>query len=278
MEVKGGIPKWSEYYMYSVQFNALAAGNSGLQYTDGEIRIDSDADFEFMKTMYQSSDDLANVYLKYKDDTTGRYLMKNAASARTIGGRSLPVDNSGAYDFRPFIWPVPYIIKRATTFMVQAANDHAVITPTVYLTFHGAKKRIGVAPWKKPAAKMPYVYGLTRSASTLPESVVQIPANGTLTTTISIDKDSSFVATKITGSAQGNALITIQEMGRDRQWMNTSTHIRNVIGSGAEPNILPAPRYLEKGSVVSISLQDLSGAANNIELNIIGFKMFTKQR
>lgn len=274
-EEKGAMPSWKEYYVYSVLFSNLAVG-TGLAYTDGEIRIDSDADFEFVKTMYFSTNDNANVYLKYRDDSTGRFLMKTAASHRTIGGRSLAIDNSGAFDFRPFIWPLPYNIRRGTTFMVQAANAHAAITPSIYLSFHGAKLRKGLAPWKQPALKMPYVYGLTRSAATLPESVVQVAANATLTSTISIDRDSSFVITKITGSATGACLVTIQEQGRDRQWMNTAVHIRNLIGSGAEPNILPSPRFLEKGSTVSISIQDLSGAANNVELNFAGFKMFSR--
>jgi hypothetical protein len=253
----------------------LAVG-TGLAYSDGEVRIDSDADFEFVKTMYFSTNDNANVYLKYRDDSTGRFLMRSAASARTIGGRSLAVDNSGAFDFRPFLWPLPYKIRRGTTFMVQAANSHAAIAPTVYLAFHGAKVRQGIAPWKQPALKMPYVYGLTRSAATLPEGVVQIAANATVTSTISVDKDSSFCVTKITGSATGNCLVTIQEQGRDRQWSNAAVHIRNLIGSGAEPNILPSPRFLEKGSVVSISMQDLSGAANNVEMNFVGFKLFSR--
>ena len=274
-ENQGAAPTWKEYYMYSTVFTGLAVG-TGLAYTDGEVRIDSDADFEFVKTMYFSTNDNATVYLKYRDDSTGRFLMKTAASARTIGGRAISLDNSGAWDFRPFIWALPYKIRRGTTFMVQAANNNAVISPNVYLTFHGAKMRQGIAPWKQPALKMPYVYGLTRSNATLPEGVVQIPANGTITTTISVDKDSSFCVTKITGSATGNALVTIQEQGRDRQWMNTSVHVRNLLGSGAEPNILPSPRYLEKGSVVSVSMQDLSGAANNIEMNFTGFKMFSR--
>jgi hypothetical protein len=35
----GQTPMWGEYYMYSVKFAALAAGNSGLQYVDSEIKL-----------------------------------------------------------------------------------------------------------------------------------------------------------------------------------------------------------------------------------------------
>jgi len=272
---QGGAPSWKEYYIYNANFVNLPVG-TGLAYSDGEVRIDSDADFEFVKTMYSTTNDNADVYLKYRDDSTGRFLMKTAASARAIGGRSLPVDNSNSFDFRPFLWALPYKIRRGTTFMVQAANANANIAPTVQLSFHGAKIRQGIAPWKQPAMKMPYVYGLARNNNALPEGVVQIPANGTLTATISVDKDSSFVVTKMVGAATGNCLVTIQEQGRDRQWMNSAVNIRNIIGSGAEPNILPSPRFVEKGSVLTVSLQDVSGFANNVEMDFVGFKMFTR--
>jgi hypothetical protein len=277
MVMNGATPMWGEYYMYSVKFTALPAGFSGLQYSDSEIRIDSDADFNFVKTMYYSTNDLPEIKARYRDDSTGRFLTKNASRLRNIAGRSLPIDNSGSYDFRPFIWPVPYTIRRATTFLIALANEHAVIVPDVYITFHGAKIWPGIAPWKETGLKMPFVYSPSRSSSTLPEGIVQIPANGSITATISIDKDSDFVLNKLTGSAQGDALVTVQEMGRDRQWMNTATHIRNLIGGGWSPNILPAPRFLAAGSVVSVTLQDLSGFTNNIEFNLIGVKIFSKR-
>lgn len=268
------MPMWDEFYVYSLTFASLAVG-SGLSYIDGELRIDSDADFKFMKTMYHSTNDNASAIVKYKDDSSGRYLIKSGVSLRTIGGRSLALDNSGAYDFRPFVWPVPYIIRRATTFNVQIANSHGVITPTIYLSFHGGKLRPGLAPWKRPGyRKMPYVYPLSRNLTTIPEGSVQVAANQTVQASISTDKDSDFVVKKLTGSATGAALITIQDAGRDRQWMNTPVHIRNLIGSGAFPNVLAAPRFVARGSVISITIQDLSGAVNNIEFNLIGEKLF----
>lgn len=277
MPKPGVVPMWGEYYMYSVKFAALTAGNAGLIFVDSEIRIDSDADFNFVKTMYWTTNDIPEIKVRYRDDSTGRYLFKNATRLRNIAGRSEPVDNSGSMDFRPFIWPVPYNIRRATTFLIQLANEHALLAPDVYITFHGSKVWPGVAPWKEQGLKMPYSYSPGRSASTLPEGIVQIPASGSINATISVDKDSDFIVNKITGSAQGDALVTIQEMGRDRQWMNTATHIRNIIGGGWSPNVLPSPRFLPAGSVVSVNLQDLSGATNNIELNLIGVKLFSKR-
>jgi len=274
MRIEDGQVNWYEYFVYSITFSTMAVG-TGVTFIDGEMRIDSDADFQFLKTLYHSTNDLADVKVKYKDDSSGRYLIKSATSLRSIGGRSLSLDNSGSYDFRPYVWPIPYNIRRATTLTIQAANSHAIITPTIYLSFHGGKVREGIAPWKRPGyKKIPYVYTLSRNINTLPEGTVQIAANQTLSVNISTDKDSDFLVNKITGSATGNALVTIQDMGRDRQWMNTPTHIRNLIGSGAFPNVLATPRFINRGSVMSLSIQNLTAAVNNIEFNLIGQKLF----
>ncbi len=275
MKDLGGNPMWGEYFVYGVLFTNLAVG-TGNQFTDAEVRIDSDADFAFCKTTYVTSNDNADVLLRYRDDSTGRYLTKSANVMRSIAGRALSLDNSGGFDFRPFIWPEPYYIRKSTSFMVQAANADAIITPTVYLTFHGYKVRPGLAPWKIKGLRMPYVYSLTRNAVANPEGAVTIAANQTVTAIISVDKDSDFMVSKINGGADGNCLITIQEMGRDRQWMNTGIHVRNLFGNGASPNILPQPRFIPKGATITVSIQDLSGAANVVFMDLIGTKIFSR--
>lgn len=267
------IPVWGEFFLYNTTFSALTA-NSPNGYTQNEIRIDSDADFSFIKTMYFPTNDNPDIYVKYKDDSSGRYLMKNGINLRTVGGRSLALDNSGSFDHRAYIWPTPYNQRRASTFTVEAANSHPVLAPDVYLSFHGAKMRPGIAPWKRPGTRMPYTYALQKNLATLPDGVVRIAANQTISVGVSVDKDADFVCKAIMGSADGSCLVTIQEMGRDRQWMNTATHIRNVIGSGAFPNILAAPRFVPRGSVINFSIQDISGAQNDVEINMSGLKLF----
>jgi len=265
---------WGEYFCYSQTFLALTVG-TGLAYTTGEMRIDSDADFQFLKTSYHSTNDNADVYVKYKDDTVGRYLTKSGVLLRTIAGRSLALDNSGAFDFRPYIWPTGYIIRRATTFSIEMANGSSLLAPTVYITFHGMKMRPGIAPWKRPGTtKMPYVYTNPRSTSSLPEGVFRVTANQTASMSMSTDKDSNFVCKKITGSSTGPCLITLQDAGRDRQWMNTGVHGRNLLGSGSFPNVLAAPRWVSRGSVINITVQDLSGSNNDVTVNLIGEKIF----
>ena len=200
--------------------------------------------------------------------------MKRGVDLRTIAGRSLPLDNSGAFDLRPFVWPINYTIRAATTWGVSLANN-SNYTPTVYIAFHGAKLRPGIAPWKKPGtSKVPYIYTLLQSATTLPDGVVQVAANSTVTSQVTTDKDSYFVCYKIVGSATSDALITIQDGGRERQWMNTPIHARNILGSGAFPNQLAVPRFVGKGSVLAVTIQDLSGSTNNVSIDFVGVKVF----
>lgn len=277
MKDLGGNPMWGEYFIYGTTFTAaqLPVG-TGNNFTDSELRIDSDADFAFCKTTYETTNDNADILVRYRDDSTGRYLTKNANVLRTVAGRGLSLDNSGSFDFRPFIWPEPYYIRKSTSFMIQAANSNAIIAPTLYLTFHGYKVRPGLAPWKVKGLRMPYVYSMARNVVANPEGVVTVAANQTITAILSFDKDSDFMVSKLTGGSTGGCLVTIQEMGRDRQWMNTGIHIHNLVGGGASPNILPQPRFIPKGATITISIQDISGAANNVILNMIGTKIYSR--
>lgn len=276
MKDLGGNPMWGEYFVYGATFTNLTPTGNGQTFTDGEVRIDSDADFAFCKTTYETTNDNPEVYVRYRDDSTGRYLTKSANNLRQVAGRALNLDNSPSLDFRPFIWPEPYYIRKSTTFMIQMSNADAAITPTVYLAFHGYKVRPGIAPWKIKGLRMPYVYSMTRNLNTIPEGVVRVAANQTVTAIVSVDKDSDFMVSKMTGGSTGNCLITMQEMGRDRQWMNTGIHIHNLVGGGASPNILPQPRFIPRGATLTVSIQDISGAQNDVELNMIGTKIFSR--
>lgn len=259
---------YKEYYVYQTTFTSLAAG-AGTVFTDNEIRIDSDSEFEFIKTHH--SPVTARVRLKYRDDTSGRYLGKASQDIRTISGHSrftmapgLPTPPG----FVPFIWPRPYNIAAATTFTVGAA-DYSGLGVTLYLSFHGNKIRQGEAPWaKEPRAILPYMYTLPSTGT------LQIPANGTISASIATDNDASFIVHKIVGSRDGACTMTIKDGARDRQWMNTAVHFDNIVGNGHYPNILPAPRYVARGSVIAVTLTDLSGAANDVELTFIGVKRY----
>lgn len=261
---------FEEFYVYNTNFTDLAGG-TGTVFTENEIRIDTDADFKFIKTIHQSV--TARARVRYRDDTTGRFLMKGSQDLRTISGHAFYNSFPGtplAPGFTPFIWPRPYIIPAATTFTV-GASDFSGLTGTLRMAFHGTKLRQGIAPWdpgKRWRAMVPYVYSLSNTGT------VDIPASGTTTAAIPTDNDTHFVVYKLTGARDGACTVTIKDGARDRQWMNEAVHFDNLVGNGAFPNILPAPRFIPRGVVISIGLTDLSGATNTVELNLIGVKLY----
>lgn len=259
---------YKEYYAYSADFLPLAAA-SGTLFTDSEIRIDSDANFEFVKTICQPI--TSRVRLRYRDDTSGRYLMKASQDNRTICGTSIHLlapGNPTAPGFRPFIWPRPYYIAASTTFTVSAA-DFSGLSYNFRITFHGAKLREGKAPWdKKFRAMTPYVYPISSTGT------VEVPANGTSSISIATDNDAPFNVERMVGARDGACMVTIKDGARDRQWMNQAVHFDNLVGNAVDPHIMSAPRHIPRGAVISVTIQDLSGVSNTVELNFIGSKLY----
>lgn len=254
---------WKEYFVYDATATLLAG--TGTVFASTQIRIDSDANFELVKSSYVATND--RIKLKYRDDSLGRYLVKDPVDIKSIAGRNtLPMGLSNS--FMPFIWPRPYLLAAGSTFVVEAA-DASSAANTMRLSFHGAKIRPGIAPWltKSYRAEIPMIYGLSGGPIT-------IAALSSDTARIEIDVDSDFLVHKIVGVRTGAATISITETARGREWMSTAVHIDNVVGNGAFPNILRDPRFISRGSTITINLTDLSGAANVIEVTMIGVKLY----
>ncbi|MBT9168127.1 MAG: hypothetical protein DDT19_01472 [Syntrophomonadaceae bacterium] len=254
---------WQEYFLYGVT-RTLRSGN-GTVFENIPVRIDSDADFMFQKTTFVATND--RIKIKYKDDSIGRYLTKNYLDIKTVAGRNnlLPMGLSNS--FIPFVWPRPYVISAGTNFIVEAA-DNSGAANVLQLAFHGSKVRPGEAPWNRRfRAVVPFVY-------TFVEGSVTVAPNMTAVHRIEIDMDSHFAVQKITGIRSGEALVNISEGGRDREWSNSSVHIDNLCGNGAFPNILPSNRFVQRGSVISFTIQNLTATANVIEICLVGTKLY----
>lgn len=210
-------------------------------------------------------------------NNTGVGITPTAAEVYLIavtGGNYLTGQNINGYtgSFVPFVWPRPYIIAGATTFTVSAA-DNSGVANTIRMAFHGSKIRAGKAPWdRKYRAMIPYVYPLNVQG-TVPGTVV-IAASDTVAFSVPTDKDGSFLCMKLVGQRTGQALITIKDGGRDRQWMDSAMDFDNMVGNAMFPNILASPRYCEKGAVISGSIQDLSAASNTCEVDFVGIKVY----
>lgn len=257
---------WKEYYVYNIENTALALG-TGAAFTESTLRTDTDADFELIKRTHVATNN--KILVKFKDDAYGRLYQNSAMDIRDISGApvsDITVGSSAQHKgMIPFILPRPVLIRAATTFTAEF-SDFSGFANSIRLAMHGAKIRAGKAPWEESWRATPsfdYTTGL-----------VSIGANQTASINISVNIDAHFLIRKITSTRDGAALITVKDGATDRQWMNTAVHIDNFAGNAQFPNILAAPRFIFKGSVINVTIQDLSGAANQIRMNFHGEKLF----
>lgn len=258
---------WKEYYIYNFEDTALVAG-TGVAFEDTVVRFDSDADFEVIKRSHIATD--SRIRVRFKDDAYGREFNNTSMDLRGVSGTIL--FTTGVVDvgispnnFIPYIIPRPYLIRAGATYTTSFA-DFSGVANSIRMAFHGAKLRVGQAPWDQDwKAKPPYTYSTGQ---------IVIAANQSASVNINIQVDSHFLVEKITGVRTGPALITIKDSGIGRQWMNSSVHIDNLMGNSQFPNILPAPRLVQRGSSLNITIQDISGAQNTIEMIFDGLKLF----
>jgi len=261
---------YKEYFIYSFEDTALTLG-TGVAFEDVTVKMDSDADFEIMKRIHVAIDN--RIRVKYQDDSYGRQFQNASMDLRAISGTIL--EATGVVDigeslnnFMPYILPRPYLIRAGTTYTSSYA-DFSGVANSIRESFHGAKVREGHAPWDQAwKAKPPYDY-------TTGSQVVA--AGNTASLSINIGIDAHFLVQKIVGirTSQSPALVTIRTGGNDKQWMDKAVHFDNLVGNAQFPNILPAPRLVERGASIQITLQNLSATVTGTyEIVFSGLKLF----
>lgn len=263
---------YKEYFIYSAEWLPLAAGTanaspSSLGFTEFQMRIGTDADFEILKTISVCSD--RRVWLNMRD-TSGRDYFKGDSDLRLISGgtdlASIPALIIPEYQFRPYVWPGAFRVAGGSTISVKAA-DFSGVANTIRMSLHGNKVKTGTPFWetKQYRYKVPYTYTLDMGT---------IAANTSQLGTISIDVDADFHVQMVTGISQGTATIMVTDT-RAKDWMDRAVHIYNFFGNGQYPNVLNSGRYLHSGGAITMEVTDLSGAANRVHINIHGLKLYT---
>lgn len=280
-------PRWKEFFVYSADFTgakqlvagALNGDPTAQRFDSFPIKLDSDADFEWLKTLYAFTD--PRVYVRLQDDSSGRRLHRSTLDARVSAGMGVDltalVANIESTAFLPFIEPEPYTLAAASLFTVEAADFSGAVN-TVRLSFHGNKVRPGAAPWERDSAgqtrryraRVPFKVVLPPDGQTM-----LIAANASVPIAAPIDIEADFLVHRVTAIHTGAALITIQDgAGRDRLWMDRAVDLRLFAGNGLFPMILPSPRFVYRGSSILAQIQDTSGAPNRIKLIFHGVKLY----
>lgn len=284
-----GAPRWKEFFVYTADFvgaAALAAGvanadptAAGMSFQAFPIKIQSDADFEWLKTVYLFTD--PRVYARFQDDTAGRFLHRSSLDLRAAAGFGISfasiVANLESTAFLPFIEPEPYTIAAASVFTVYGADFSGALN-TVRLSLHGNKVRPGWAPWERDAAGQ-----VRRFRARVPFKIVMPPdgtpmaitANATVPLSAPIDLEADYLVERITAIHTGSALVTLQDgPGRDRLWSDRPVDISVIAGDGRFPNILPSPRFVYRGSSIQAQVQDTSAATNRVKFIFSGVKLY----
>jgi hypothetical protein len=250
---------YKEYYIYTWEdlTGAGMAGGTGTLFDDITVKMDSDADFEAIKRIHSAASD--KIRVRFQDDSYGRQLQNNGTQGldlRGVSGTSL--EATGVIDvgisinnFTPYILPRPYLIRAATTFTTSFSDNSGAVN-SIRRSMHGAKIRKGQAPWDQEwTAKPTYDYTT---------GIMSIAAGNTATVTINIQMDAHFLVTKITGARVSGApgLVTISEGSTGRQWMDKAVWFDNLVGNSQFPNILPAPRLVERGATLTVTIKNIS--------------------
>jgi hypothetical protein len=182
--------------------------------------------------------------------------------------------------FLPAPLTPPYVIAGSSVLLVEAANVDTTSSgsPNLRITFHGVKIREGRAPWDRPyRARLPYVLRLPPD-----DQDPTIPANSTLSWSAPVDNEADFLVREIRGiwnlpgaapNATMQALVTIGDAS-DRIWMDRPVHWENLVGSGAWPNRLPAPRFVPRGFAVFGAIQNLESVAATHRILLVGEKLY----
>lgn len=257
---------YRELYYMGDNFDITASSGAGTvgAYTNRSIRIDSDADFELQKIIFQSTDPSIKIRIR---SSSGEYLTPEAIDLQAMAGTQFDSVGPGSAVswFTPYIFSTPYRFPRASDIILEAA-DYSGSTNTLRFCMWGAKIFCGTAPWDN-AGK--YVKGQPVFRST---GRTSIGANSTSVLTLNMDSDADVLLKKISAVRTGGALISIHEAARGRDWGNTPTHIDNVAGSGQFAHKLSAGRMVPASSSMTFNVQDISGSTNVVEIVMEGVK------
>ncbi len=121
---------------------------------------------------------------------------------------------------------------------------------------------------------LPYFYQAINTSGT--PNTPNLSASGTGQNSIKISADSAFVACSICGASTGDFTCLMRQDASDRQLMNQQIHSSALMGTAERPGNFNKPLLLPANTTISLEYTDLSGAANDIYLSLVGFKVYNR--
>ena len=126
---------WRGFSVYPINFLALAPG----AVANGNIQIQADSDFEWIKSTYQA-DIAAAAYLSGTRPIPNVTVnIIDGGTSRNLFNAPVPVSSIFGTGELPFILNPPWIFKANSNIQIQVQNFDAATTYNVRLAFVGAK-------------------------------------------------------------------------------------------------------------------------------------------
>lgn len=246
---------YKEPFVYGV--NLTLAGGTGVDYTDFEVKIDNNVHFELLRFTHHSTSDAIN--MKIFNSTTGRDFLRSKADLRVISGKAF--NGITPNGFIPYNLARPWTLPAGSELLVSAA-DKSASTNTLHFALHGNHILQGDAPYAQRKERDLWDFQLDMGS---------IPAYGSVTKTLILDKDAGFLCHKLTAVRTSDCVVYISDQ---KPWMSRETHIDNMFGNGQFGNALTSPRWTKEGGIITVRISDTSGSANTVKLVFKGEKVY----
>ena len=117
---------------------------------------------------------------------------------------------------------------------------------------------------------MPYHYNFKN----LNNTNNAIPAGGTEQNSIKITAEAAFIATDLRVKSTGAFRIFYRMDASDRQLLNEAIDISTIAGTAQRPGFYAKPLLLPANTTISFDLTDTSGAENEVEFSMNGYKVY----
>lgn len=269
---------WQDFYTYSAEALALGAGLVQNLTTP----IDVDADFAILQQVCTAIDRRAHVLMA--ETSTGRYLHDIQA---------LPVPNVFGDGRHPFRLPVAKILNLGTS-LTTIVQDESGAGNQLRFAFHGVKL-YQAAPWPLPTYRDKELFTYSANfvaAGVDPTGLGTIPAAGRADFQIRIQPDADFEWNKlaitydlaIPAAMDTICTLELRDESRGARFMDRPIPVESFSGcrmldplgpAGFYPYVLPVPKMLRAGSLMSLTLRNQDPAnALTIRLSFVGKKCY----
>lgn len=103
---------------------------------------------------------------------------------------------------------------------------------------------------------------------------ITLAAGQRTTIKLTIDGDSDFLVKRLMSNETGSFRVKITDSTSSYAWSNDLVRGENLFGDAEYPNVLPQPILLKRSTTLELDIEDLSGAANTIELVFEGYRVY----